>query len=136
MKHLLEGFTSYREEDVDRYYSKGWWADQTFGDVLDHAAEMYPDKLAVVDKAHRLTYTQLKDLANKFAIALMDLPLAPAERVLLQLPNWYEFAIAYFGIQKAGAIDDTINVNVSRSRFYAIADVSFDNDIFSCTVYC
>ena len=90
MKRLLEGFTSYAEEDVNRYISEGWWAGQTFGDIIDHAAERYPDKLAIVDKAHRLTYAQLRDLANRFAIALMDLPLAPTDRVLLQLPNWHD----------------------------------------------
>ncbi len=120
MKRLLEGFTSYAEEDVNRYISEGWWAGQTFGDIIDHAAERYPDKLAIVDKAHRLTYAQLRDLANRFAIALMDLPLAPTDRVLLQLPNWHEFAIAYFGIQKAGAIETLL---IDRYRPYEIGHI-------------
>ncbi len=117
MKQLLKGFTPYNDEDVDEYIRQGSWSDVTFGDVLDQAADKYPHQLAIIDKTHRFTYAQLRDLANKVAIALMDMPLAPTDRVLLQLPNWHEFAIAYFGIQKAGAIETLL---IDRYRPYEI----------------
>jgi 2,3-dihydroxybenzoate-AMP ligase/mycobactin salicyl-AMP ligase len=117
MQRPLKGFTPYKEEDADRYTRKGWWSGLTFGDILDQAAERHPDKVAIIDKVHRLTYAQLRDLSNKTAIALMDLPLAPTDRVLLQLPNWYEFAIVYFGIQKAGLIETLL---IHRYRPYEI----------------
>jgi len=121
MKQLLEGFTPFKDDDVDTYNREGWWPGLTFGDILDRAAERYPDKVAFIDTSHRLTYAQTRDLADKAAIALINLGLSPTERILLQLPNWNEFAVVYFGIQKAGAIDTLL---IDRYRPYEIGHIS------------
>lgn len=121
MKQLLEGFTPFKDDDADTYNREGWWPGLTFGDILDRAAEKCPDKVAFIDATHRLTYAQTRDLANKVAIALIDLGLSPTDRVLLQLPNWNEFATVYFGIQKAAAIDTLL---IDRYRPYEIGHIS------------
>jgi 2,3-dihydroxybenzoate-AMP ligase len=121
MKQLLEGFTPYKDDDADTYNREGWWPGRTFGDILDRAAERYPDKAAFIDTTHRLTYAQTRDLANKAAIALINMGLSPTDRVLLQLPNWNEFAVVFFGIQKAGAIDTLL---IDRYRPYEIGYIS------------
>jgi len=121
MADLLEGFTPYKEDDAATYNREGWWPGLTFGDILDRAAERYPDRVAFIDTTHRLTYAQTRDLADKVAIAFMDMGLSPTDRVLLQLPNWNEFAPVYFGIQKAGAIDTLL---IDRYRPYEIGHVS------------
>jgi 2,3-dihydroxybenzoate-AMP ligase len=121
MKQLLEGFTPYKEDDADTYNREGWWPGLTFGDILDRAAERYPDKAAFIDTTHRLTYSQTRDLGNKAAIALINMGLSPTDRVLLQLPNWNEFAFVFFGIQKAGAIDTLL---IDRYRPYEIGHLS------------
>jgi 2,3-dihydroxybenzoate-AMP ligase/mycobactin salicyl-AMP ligase len=76
----------------------------TFGDILDRAAYIQPDKEAFVDRYTRLTYAQAQESVNRFAVALMDLGIAPLDRVLIQLPNWNEFVIGYFALQKIGAV--------------------------------
>ena len=121
MKQLLEGFTPFRDDDADTYNREGWWPGLTFGDILDRAAEKYPDKAAFIDRTHTLTYAQTRNLANKTAIALINMGLSPTDRVLLQLPNWNEFAFVFFGIQKAGAIDTLL---IDRYRPYEIGHVS------------
>jgi 2,3-dihydroxybenzoate-AMP ligase len=121
MKQLLEGFTPYKDDDADTYNREGWWPGRTFGDILDRAAERNPDKAAFIDTTHRLTYAQTRDLANKAAIALINMGLSPTDRVLLQLPNWNEFAVVFFGIQKAGAIDTLL---IDRYRPYEIGHIS------------
>jgi 2,3-dihydroxybenzoate-AMP ligase len=121
MEKLLEGFTPYKDDDADRYNKEGCWPGLTFGDILDRAAERYPDKIAFIDTTHRLTYAQTRELANKAAIALINMGLSPTDRVLLQLPNWNEFAVVYFGIQKAGGIDTLL---IDRYRSYEIGHIS------------
>lgn len=121
MVQLLDGITPFKEEDAEKYNKEGWWPRLTFGDILDQTAEKYPDKTAFIDTTHRLTYAEIRDLANKTAIALMDIGVKPTDRVLLQLPNWNEFAVAYFGIQKAGAIDTLL---IDRYRAYEIGYLS------------
>lgn len=101
---FLDGFTPYKKEDADKYQKFRWWAGLTFGDIIDKAADIYPDKEALVDNVSRLTYSQVREKADKLAVGLMGLGIQPQDRVLLQLPNWNEFVISYFALQKTGAI--------------------------------
>ncbi len=101
---FLEGFTPYKKKDAERYTKFRWWAGLTFGDLLDRAADIHPEKEAFVDGKTRLTYGEALERTNKLAIGLMDLGIRPLDRVLVQLPNWNEFVSAYFAIQKIGAI--------------------------------
>ena len=55
---LLKGFTPYRKEDAEKYNRLGWWAGLTLGDLLDKAADIYPNKEALADGRSRLTYSQ------------------------------------------------------------------------------
>ena len=101
---LLEGCRPFRSEDAEMYVSRRWWTGLTCGDLVDKAADIYPERLAVVDSRERLTYAQLRETADRLAIALLDLGIGPLDRVLLQLPNWQEFSYVYFALQKVGAI--------------------------------
>lgn len=104
MVQLLEGITPYNPEDIELYTRRGWWAGLTFGDLLDRAADMHPDKEAFVDTTSRMTYGEARAKADKLAIGLTKLGIKPLDRVMVQLPNWNEFTIAYFACQKIGAI--------------------------------
>jgi 2,3-dihydroxybenzoate-AMP ligase len=104
MVKFLEGFTPYKKKDADKYTKFRWWAGLTFGDLLDRAADIHPDKEAFVDGMTRLTYGEAREKANKLAVGLMDLGIQPLDRVLVQLPNWNEFVYAYFALQKIGAV--------------------------------
>ena len=104
MVKLLEGFTPYKNSDAEKYNKFRWWSGLTFGDILDRAADIHPEKEAFVDGKTRLTYGEAREKTNRLAIGLMDLGIRPLDRVLVQLPNWNEFVSAYFALQKIGAI--------------------------------
>ena len=104
MTKLLKGVTPYKKEDAEKYNKFRWWSGLTFGDILDRAADIHPEKEAFVDRKTRLTYEEAREKTNKLAISLMDLGIQPLDRVLVQLPNWNEFVFAYFALQKIGAI--------------------------------
>ena len=114
---LLDGFTPYREEDAEKYNTFRWWRGLTFGDILDKAADIYPDKEAFLDRKSRLTFSQARAKTNRLAISLMNLGIKPLDRVLVQLPNWNEFIYAYFALQKIGAIAVLL---IDRYRQYEI----------------
>jgi 2,3-dihydroxybenzoate-AMP ligase len=115
---LLDGFTPYREEDAEKYDKYRWWPGLTFGDLLDKAADVYPDKEAFVDGKSRLTFSQARAKTNRLAISLMNLGIKPLDRVLVQLPNWNEFVYAYFALQKIGSIAVLL---IDRYRQYEIS---------------
>jgi len=102
--NLLDGFTPYQKEDADKYNKFRWWPGITMGDLLDKAADVYPNKEALVDSTSRYTYAELLEISNRLAISLMQLGIEKQDRVLLQLPNWNEFVYSYFALQKIGAV--------------------------------
>jgi 2,3-dihydroxybenzoate-AMP ligase/mycobactin salicyl-AMP ligase len=104
MVKYLEGFTPYKKKDAEKYNKFRWWPGITFGEVLDRAADVHPEKEAFVDGRTRLTYGEAREKTNRLAVGLMDLGIQPLDRVLVQLPNWNEFVFAYFALQKIGAI--------------------------------
>jgi 2,3-dihydroxybenzoate-AMP ligase len=100
----LEGALSYPKETIEEYTARGWWDNSTYGDVLDRSAARCPDKIAVVDERSRPTYAQLKDKADRFAIALLKLGVKKYDRILIQLPNRYEFLVSFYAMHRIGAV--------------------------------
>jgi len=120
MARVLEGFTPYRKKDAVKYNRLRWWPGLTFGDILDRAADVHPDKEAFVDRKTRLTYREAREKTDRLAIGLMDLGIRPLDRVLLQLPNWNEFVFAFFAVQKIGAITVLL---IDRLRQFEINNI-------------
>jgi non-ribosomal peptide synthetase component E (peptide arylation enzyme) len=100
----LEGFIPYKEEVIEEYVGNGAWANLTYGDLLDRAVAQHPDSIAVIDDWNRLTYKELNEKVKRFAIALVELGAKPHDRMVIQLPNRYEFVVAFYGMQKIGAV--------------------------------
>ncbi|HKV45933.1 MAG TPA: long-chain fatty acid--CoA ligase [bacterium] len=56
-----------------------------------------------------LSYHRLDQLADRFANALIWLGVKPGDRVAIQLPNFPQFVIGFYGALKAGAVVVPIN---------------------------
>src|SRR5512145_3127856 len=100
----IEGFTEYAKEDKDKYNKLRWWLGMTWGDMFDKATDLYPDKVGLVDDAGRWTYAELRNKVDRLAIGLINLGIRPHDWVLLQFPNWHEYILAFFAMQKIGAL--------------------------------
>ncbi|MBN1631226.1 MAG: AMP-binding protein [Thermoleophilia bacterium] len=124
MFQLLEGAVPYRDEDAERYERLGWWDGRTLGQLLDLAADIHPEKDAFLDLDNRYTYGEARAKADRLAIALMRLGIRPLERVLVQLPNWTEFAIVYFALQKIGAIPVMLIDRYRQLEVMQLADLT------------
>lgn len=104
MKAYLDGFIPYKEELIREYTEGGGWLNLSYGDLLDRAAARHPQRIAVVDDRIRLTYQELKDKVERFAIALLEMGVKPHDRIIIQLPNRHEFVVCFYGMQKIGAV--------------------------------
>jgi len=100
----IEGFEPYRPEDVEIYNKYRWWFGITWGDMFNKATDLYPDKEGLVDDTHRLTYRELRSKVDRLAVGFMRLGIRERQFVLLQIPNWHEFILAFYALQKIGAI--------------------------------
>jgi non-ribosomal peptide synthetase component E (peptide arylation enzyme) len=90
-------------------------ARETFHDVLTRRAMAHPEREAIVDHRHRVTYGELLGRVDRTAAALQSLGLGPGDVVTIQLPNWVEFAYVFFACERIGAIANQIGPDF-RSR--------------------
>ncbi len=88
------------------YRAAGYWTGRPLDTILSDAARRWPDRTAVLDAMGDagITYADLDDQADRAAGGLRGAGIAPGDRVLLQLPNGCQFAVALFGLLRAGAI--------------------------------
>jgi len=100
----LDGFTPFPSQRAAAYREAGYWTGRTVDSLLRHAATAWPERVAGVDGAGSDTYSELDGLADRAAAGFAALGIEPADRVLLQLPNTRRFAVALFGLLRAGAI--------------------------------
>ena len=70
--------------------------------ILDDTAAKWPDKPALEFMGRRLSYSELRDQANRAAKGLQQLGVGPGVHVGLYLPNTPHYVIAFFGVLKAG----------------------------------
>jgi long-chain acyl-CoA synthetase len=78
-------------------------------DLLRAAAASKPGHLAVVDGAHRLTYTELDQRVSAAAAVLVARGLPPGARVGLQLPTGADFVTLYLATLRAGLVALPVN---------------------------
>ena len=72
--------------------------------VERHIREGRGDKTAIISGDRRLTYREIAEQVNRAGNGLLKLGLQEEQRALLVLPDIPEFAAAYFGIMKIGAV--------------------------------
>lgn len=83
---------------------------------IERGHRLYPHKTAIVYENRAYTYKQLDRLVNCTANALRGLGIEKGDRVALFLPNIPEFAIAYLGVLKIGAIAVSLNVMLKSAE--------------------
>lgn len=90
---------------AERYRADGYWAGQTFGELLRERATTLPDAEAVVGAdGTRWTYAELDRRASELAGGLAARGVRRGDRVVLWLPNEPVFAEALLGCFRLGAV--------------------------------
>lgn len=81
----------------------------TIADLIEHAVDLVPERIALETDGRELTYTELEAEANALAHTLQELGIAPGDPVGLYSRNTIECTIAMIAIFKARAV--MVNVN-------------------------
>jgi cyclohexanecarboxylate-CoA ligase len=78
------------------------------GSVLEDAAQVASDRVAVVDGDTRLTYAELANRVARFASSLRTRGVRRGDVVSWQLPNWWEAMVAHHAIVRLGAVSNPL----------------------------
>lgn len=71
---------------------------------FERMCEKYPDRAAILYLGETFSYTKLNDLIHRFATALIQLGVRKGDRVVIYISNSIQWVIAFFAIQKIGAV--------------------------------
>ncbi len=112
------------------YRERGWWSDTLLTDLFDAAATAHPDRSAVVDPPNRtdliggpplrLSYAALADLADGYALRMLELGLRRDDILITQLPNIAEYVAVYIAAMRLGVILSPVPMQFRRRELDAI----------------
>ena len=86
-----------------------WFEKITLGDLIDRAAERWPEREALCCEGRRWSFVALRDEVDRAAKALLAAGVAHGDHVCLWLGNRPEFVFLFFAIGKIGAVLVPIN---------------------------
>ena len=93
-------------------------------EFLEHSAELYPDKTALVHAGGRYSYAWLDTAANKLAGALLEEGVERGDRVAIFMDNGMEAVVSIFAALKAGAAFMVINHGTKAEKLQYILNNS------------
>jgi cyclohexanecarboxylate-CoA ligase len=91
------------------FRSQRWWRDETLADWLEQRASADPDRTAVLTGSGRLSYRELWQRSQAFGAGLQKRGIRPGDVVAVHLSNAPEFLIAWLGINRIGAVLQTVH---------------------------
>ncbi len=116
------------------YRARQWWSDTRITDLFDRCVAEHPERIALVDPPNRealvgsapqrLTFRQIAELADGFALALHDLGLGRDTILITQLPNIVEYAALYIGAARIGVIVSPVPMQYRRHELSHIVGVT------------
>ena len=79
----------------------------------DRAALFFGDKIGVIDGEAQFTYREFANRTHRLANALVELGVAPGDRVSFITFNTHHLLEAYYGVIEAGAVLNPINIRLA-----------------------
>src|SRR5918997_1433706 len=101
---IADGVVPWPDDFAAAYAARGWGRGLPLGTELGAAADRRPDAVAVVDGDLRIPYRALVARADAAATRLADLGLARGDRIVVQLPNCWQFVVLTLACLRAGVV--------------------------------
>ncbi|MGH3449255.1 MAG: (2,3-dihydroxybenzoyl)adenylate synthase, partial [Haloechinothrix sp.] len=101
---ISAGSVPWPDQAVARYVAAGYWEGHPLGWHLWWRADRSPDRIALVDGELRLSYGELISRADAAATRLTELGIQPGDRIVVQLPNGWEFVVLTLACLRAGIV--------------------------------
>ena len=102
---IADGTVPWPADLARAYQQAGWWRGRALGTEIAAVARARPDAIALTDGDTRLSYAALLARADALAGRLTgDLKLQRGDRIVVQLPNGWEFAVLTLACLRAGIV--------------------------------
>jgi cyclohexanecarboxylate-CoA ligase len=100
-------------EEIETFYTAGWWREGTFLDDLDRNARERPDHPAIIGYSggevdRTLTWAQYAASVTRCAAALTELGVGPGDVVAVYLPNRWLLGPLFLACARIGAVSSPV----------------------------
>jgi acyl-CoA synthetase (AMP-forming)/AMP-acid ligase II len=122
------------ESRREQYRARGWWHETRITDLFDAALHAVPQRVALVDPpnrealsggaARRLTYADVAELADAFALRMVDLGIQRDDVLITQLPNIVEYVAVYLAAARLGVIVSPVPMQYRRHELEHIVGIT------------
>lgn len=102
------------------------------GEVLEQAAQRFPDKRALIAKEGEMTFSQVNQRAGSLAGHLQGEGIKPGDRVGLLLLNSLAFALCYYAVQRIGAVSVVLDARLKGKELEGVLQ---DADLSLCITH-
>src|SRR5687768_3912563 len=82
---------------------------------LERAADVYPDKVAVIDGERRFTYRQFRERVHRLASALAKRGIGRGDTVAIVAPNVPALLEAHYAVPGLGAVLNALNYRLDAA---------------------
>lgn len=89
---------------------------------IDNAAQVQPDRIAVIHDPQRLSYFQLFSMVNRLGAFMQENGIARGDRIALLLENSIEYVAAYYASLKVGAVAAPLNPSLKPDGLQYLVD--------------
>jgi fatty-acyl-CoA synthase len=96
----------------------------------DRAATFFGDNLGVIDGESQFTYRAFATRTHRLANAIVEIGVAPGERVSFITFNTHHLLEAYYGVIEAGAVLNPINIRLAPHEIAFILDHAASKVVF------
>jgi acyl-CoA synthetase (AMP-forming)/AMP-acid ligase II len=100
------------------------------GEVLERSSKIAPEKIAVIFKKDHVTYKQLNELSDKLAASLQEVGIKKGDRACIYMHNCIELYVAFYALQKIGAVVAWANPAYKTQELFFILSNSQAKAIF------
>ena len=83
--------------------------------LLDWAADVYPERCAVIHGKLRMSWAQLRSRSRRLAASLAGLDIGDGDTVAVMLPNTPPMIEAHYGVPMSGAVLHCINTRLDAA---------------------
>jgi 2,3-dihydroxybenzoate-AMP ligase len=101
---MTEGTVPWPGDLAREYIKVGWWRGQALGAEIAAVAAARKTAIALTDGATRIGYGSLLARADALAGQLARLGMRPGDRIVVQLPNCWQFVVLTLACLRAGIV--------------------------------
>jgi long-chain acyl-CoA synthetase len=93
-------------------------------DIVISNAHRYPNKVALVDETHRLSWKELNDRVNRVSNGLLSLGLSKGDRIAVIAENCHQYVELLFASTKIGVMAVCLNYRFSPQQISRMMNIS------------